>query len=223
MASSPSNPRPDGHGPTVDTDRVRAVYDKQATHYDSVISLAERLLFAGGRQWAARHATGRVLEVGIGTGRNLEFYTPEAELTGLELSPAMLERARTRAARLGRPIELILGDAENLPFPAAHFNTVVATLTLCAIPDHTAAVAEMARVLRPGGRLILLDHAASPQPAVRMIQRLLDPLFVRLAADHLLRQPEQAVLAAGLAIDRLTRSKAGIVTRLLAHKPHNRG
>ena len=205
------------------TERVRAVYDKQATHYDTVISLAERLLFPGGRQWAAGHAAGRVLEVGIGTGRNLPFYPQGVELTGIELSSAMLERARTRAARLGRPIELILGDAQQLPLPAAHFDTVVATLTLCSISDHTAAVAEMARVLRPGGRLVLLDHAASPRPAVRAIQRLLDPLFVRLAADHLLRQPEQAVVAAGLAIDRLTRAKAGIVTRLLAHKPHDRG
>lgn len=219
MTPTPTAPHPERAA----TDRVRAVYDKQAAHYDALIALPERLLFAGGRQWACRHAAGRVLEVGVGTGRNIEFYPPEVELTGLELRPAMLQQARERAARSGRPVQLIVGDAQQLPFPDADFDTVLATLTLCAIPDPDAAVAEMARVLRPGGRLVLLDHAASPRPVVRAIQRLLDPLFVRLAADHLLREPEQAAVAASLTIERLTRSKAGIVTRLLAHKPHDRG
>lgn len=77
----------------------------------------------------------------------------------------------------------------------------------------------MARVLRPGGRLILLDHVASPNRAVRAAQRLLDPLLVRYEGEHLLREPDTAVSAAGLVIDELTRSKLGIVLRLTAHKP----
>lgn len=77
----------------------------------------------------------------------------------------------------------------------------------------------MARVLRPGGRVILLDHVASPNRLIRAIQHLLDPLTVRFQGDHLLRQPDHAVRAAGLVIDELTRAKAGIVMRLTAHKP----
>ena len=202
-----------------ETARVRAVYERQALHYDTLIAVAERLLFSGGRAWASGQARGKVLEVAIGTGRNLPLYPADVELTGIDLSPAMLARAGARAARLGRSVDLRVADAQQLPFPDADFDTVVATLTLCSIPDDVVAVREMARVLRPGGRLVLLDHVASPSPRVRAAQRLLNPLFVRVAADHLLRRPESAVRAAGLRIDELVRSRRGIVARLLAHKP----
>ncbi|MBN9618831.1 MAG: methyltransferase domain-containing protein, partial [Actinobacteria bacterium] len=172
-----------------------------------------------GRRWACSQANGEVLEVAVGTGRNLPYYPPAARLTGVDLSPAVLGKAHIRAAALNRPTELRLGDAQHLDFPDATFDTVLATLTLCSIPDHHAAVAEMARVLRPGGHLILLDHVASPNRAIRAVQRLLNPLTVRFQGDHLLRQPEHAVRAAGLLIDELIRAKAGIVTRLTAHKP----
>lgn len=202
-----------------ETDRVRAIYNRIAHRYDPVIAVAERLLFRGGRQWVCAQAAGRVLEVGIGTGRNLPCYRPDVQLTGVELSPAMLSRAAARAQALHRTVDLRVADAEQLPFPDASFDTVTATLTLCSIPDDQAAVRQMARVLRPGGRLLLLDHVASPLLPVATAQRLLDPLLVRLAGDHLLREPDQAVRAAGLVIDELTRSKLGIVARLVAHKP----
>ena len=200
------------------TARVRAVYEKQAPYYDRVIAVAERLLFAGGREWACRQASGRVLEVGVGTGRNLPCYASDVELIALDLSPAMLARAQARARDLGRAVDLRVADAECLPFADASFDTVLATLTLCSIPDDLTAVAEMARVLRPGGRLVLLDHVASPSPAVRRTQRLLEPLFLRLAEDHLLREPEGAVRRAGLVIEEATRSRLGLVLRLTARK-----
>lgn len=212
------SPRPSWRAASPDTSRVRDVYDRQARHYDAVIAVAERLLFSGGRHWACGQVSGRVLEVGIGTGRNLPLYPSGAELTGIELSPAMLDLAHARAARLGRPADLRLADAENLPFADGSFDSVIATLTLCSIPDPGTAVAEMARVLRPGGRLVLLDHVASPLPGVRKVQRLLEPAFLRLAADHLLREPEVAVRASRLEVEELTRSKLGMVLRLACRK-----
>jgi ubiquinone/menaquinone biosynthesis C-methylase UbiE len=200
------------------TERVCGIYDKQAPHYDTVIAVAEWLLFRGGRQWACRQVRDKVLEVGVGTGRNLPFYPPEVHLTGIELSPAMLVRARARADQLDRPADLRQGDAQRLPFRDASFDSVIATLTLCSIPDDVAAVAEMARVLRPGGRLVLLDHVASPVRAVRRTQRLLQPAFLRLAADHLLREPDAAVRASGLEIEQLSRSTLGMVMRLACRK-----
>ena len=202
-----------------ETARVRDVYEKQAPYYDRVIAVAERLLFAGGREWACRHVHGDVLEVGVGTGRNLPCLPEGIALSGIELSPAMLARTEERARRLGRTADLRVGDAQRLPFADATFDTVLATLTLCSIPDDVTAVAEMARVLRPGGRLVLLDHVASPSRVVRAMQRLLEPLFLRLAADHLLREPEDAVRRAGLVIEELSRSRAGLVLRLTARRP----
>jgi len=206
----------------VETGRVRGIYDAMAPRYDRMIAVAEWLLFRDGRQWACAIATGRVLEVAVGTGRNLACYPADVHLTGVELSRSMLAQAQARAETLHRAVDLRLGDAQHLTFPDATFDTVVATLTLCSIPDDQAAVREMARVLRPGGRLVLLDHVASPVRPVRAAQRLLDPLLVRFQGDHLLRQPERAVRSAGLVVDELTRSRFGIVLRLAAHKPTSR-
>ncbi len=204
-----------------ETDRVRRIYDRLAPRYDRLIALAERLLFAGGRQWACGEARGDVLEVAVGTGGNLAFYPPGVRLTGIDVSEGMLARAaaRARGLDLGQCVGLRVGDAQHLDFQDASFDTVIATLALCSIPDHEAAVAEMARVLRPGGRLRLLEHVASPRLPIRVLQQILDPLSVRLQGDHLLRRPELPVRAAGLDIDHMHRSKAGIVLTLAARKP----
>ena len=203
-----------------ETLRVQGIYDKQAPRYDRVIALAERLLFGGGRQWAcAQAATGRVLEVGIGTGRNLGWYPHAVEVVGVDVSLKMLAVARGRTDERARSVQLSVVDAQRLSFRDASFDTVVATLTLCSIPDHRLAVQEMARVLRPGGRLILLEHVASSNWLVRVVQRLLDPVTVRFQGDHLLREPDIAVSNEGLVIDEFDRLKWGIVARLTAHKP----
>ena len=109
-------------------------------------------------------------------------------------------------------------DAQALPFPDEAFDTVVMTLSLCTIPDDHEAVAEPSRVLRPCGRLLLLEHVRSPIWPVRAVQRVLDPLFVRFQADHLLRDSLDHLQDASLEVERLERSKWGIVERLSARK-----
>ena len=202
-----------------ETERVRRIYDESAGRYDRQIGFFERLLFGGGREWVCSQARGEVLEIAIGTGRNLPFYPKEVRLTGVDLSPAMLEVALARSQELGVVADLRVGDAQALPFPDEAFDTVVMTLSLCTIPDDSKAVAEASRVLRPGGCLLLLEHVRSPIPPVRAVQRVLDPLFVRLGADHLLREPLDHLEDASLAVERLERSKWGIVERLSARKP----
>ncbi len=197
---------------------VRDRYDRAAPHYDRKIAVPERLLFADGRQWAAGQARGDVLEVAVGTG-NLPHYPAGVRVTGIDLSHAMLDLARRRADQAAASVELHVGDAQRLALPDDSFDTVAATLALCSIPDDAAAMAEIARVLRPGGTLVLLEHVRSPSRLVRWAQRLLQPLLLRLEGDHVLREPDQRVTAAGLRTDLLVRSKLGIVLRLRAHKP----
>ena len=131
----------------------------------------------------------------------------------------MLEIARARARELGRDADLRAGDAQALDFPDERFDTVVCTLSLCTILDDRAAVAEARRVWRPGGGFLLLEHVRSPVLPVRLGQRLLDPLFVRFEADHLLREPLDHLHAEGFEIERLERSKLGIVERVAGRKP----
>ena len=202
-----------------DTERVRRHYDRNAGSYDQLIDPFERVLFGGGREWVCSRAQGEVLEIAAGTGRNLPFYPEGVRLTAVELSPGMLEIARRRAQELGVQAELRVGDAHNLPFPDASFDTVVATLALCTIPDDRRAVAEAARVLRPGGLLLLLEHVRSPILPVRILQRAFNPLTVLIENDHLIREPLRHIQDAGLVVEHLERSKWGVVERLAARKP----
>jgi ubiquinone/menaquinone biosynthesis C-methylase UbiE len=131
----------------------------------------------------------------------------------------MLELARRRAEQLGRPVDLRLGDAQALELPNASFDTVVCTLSLCAISDQRRAIAEMKRVLRPGSRLLLLDHVAAAPRAARAVQWLLERITVPLGGEHLRRRPLPQVQAEGFAVERRERYKLGIVERLVARKP----
>ncbi|MGH2948521.1 MAG: class I SAM-dependent methyltransferase [Solirubrobacteraceae bacterium] len=202
-----------------ETERVRKIQDRDAARYDRQIAIPERILFGDGRRWVCDRARGDVLELAVGTARNLPFYPRDVTLTGIELSDEMLAIGRRRAQQLGRSADLRLGDAQALEFPDESFDTVVCTLSLCTIPYPRRAVAEARRVLRPGGRMLLLEHVRSPVRAVRVVEQLLDPLAVRFAADHLTREPLEYLRGQGFKIERVERSKWGIVERIAARKP----
>lgn len=208
-----------GSDSAAETERVREIWAKFAPKYDRQIAFFERILFGGMREWACSRANGDVLEVGVGTGRNLEHYPSDVRLTGVDLSPETLEIARRRAALLQRDVELRVGDAEKLDLPDEAFDTVVSTLTMCSIPDYRAALTEARRVLRPEGRLVMVEHVRSPSTGVRVGQRLLNPLTVRFGADHLLREPLDAVRRLGFEVLEFERLKWGIVERAVASKP----
>jgi ubiquinone/menaquinone biosynthesis C-methylase UbiE len=209
------NPKPD----ETPAAKQRRVWDKTAPAYDRQIALFERIWFGGGREWVCSRATGDVLEVAIGTGRNLPFYPRGVRITGIDLSPAMLEFARRRAADLGMDVELAEGDAEALPYADNRFDTVLCALSLCSIPDRANAIAEMARVLKPGGRLLLVDHIGSSWPPIYAAQWLLERLTIRVAGEHFTRRQRPLVQAAGLEILEAERLKAGSIERVCARKP----
>ncbi len=202
------------------TAKVRRAWEKGAPGYDKQIAFFERIWFGGGRQWLGARARGRVLEVAIGTGLNLPFYpAATTTITGIDLSPAMLAIARQRAADLGVHVDLHTGDAQALPFDDATFDTVVCALSLCTIPDPATAIAEMRRVLLPGGRLLLLDHVGSTWPPIRAAQWLLEQVTRRAAGEHFTRRQLPLVRAAGFDIVEVERLKAGTVERVFARKP----
>jgi len=204
---------------TRETERLRRIWENQRQRNDRTAALWEKTLFEDGRRWVCEHTHGEVLEVAIGTGLNLAFYPDGVRLTGVDLSPAMLEIAHQRARELGIEVNLREGDAQGLPLPDESFDTVVCTLALCNIPDDRKAVAEMKRVLRPGGRLLLLDHVRAASRLGRALQRALEVVMVRLGGEHLLRRPLEHVRAEGFRIEEHERYKLGIIERLAARKP----
>jgi ubiquinone/menaquinone biosynthesis C-methylase UbiE len=143
-----------------------------------------------------------LLEIGLGSGLNLPFYRPPVDVViGLEPSAELRRMARARAASAAVPVELLGASAEALPLDDRSVDTVVTTWTLCTIPDAPRALAEMRRVLRPGGSLLFVEHGRAPEPGVARWQDRLDPLWERLAGGcHLNRKMDALIAGNGLRI-----------------------
>jgi ubiquinone/menaquinone biosynthesis C-methylase UbiE len=189
-----------------------------AMPYDLLQRALEPGVLRGTRRWVAGRATGRTLDVAIGSGLTVPLYPSAVTLTGVDTSPTMLALARRRAEAAGRPVDLRLGDAEDLRWATDSFDTVVCVFGLCAVRDHRRALDEMARVLRPGGALVLADHVVSTHRSVRAVQAVLDTVPLPLPDEHWRRRPLPLVTAMGFAIESHDRFLAGIVERLAARR-----
>jgi ubiquinone/menaquinone biosynthesis C-methylase UbiE len=157
------------------------------------------------RERVAGAAEGRILDVGIGSGLNLPFYARQAqEIFGLDPLPRLLARTQSNAQHMQIPIYLLEGSAERIPLADRSMDTIVMTWTGCSIPEVGTALREMRRVLKPGGRLLFVEHGRAPEPAVARWQDRLDPFWRRLSGGcHLNRKIDDLLSDAGFHIDRL--------------------
>lgn len=201
------------------TATTRARYNRIAPMYDAMEALTERTAFGAWRQqlWAAV-PVGRVLEVGVGTGKNLPFYPPGAQMTAIDLSDPMLARARQYAAALGAPVDLRLMDAQHLEFPDGAFDAAVATFVFCSVPDPLAGLHELGRVVRPEGDIWLLEHMRVDRPFVGPLMDLLNPLVVRVMGANINRRTVANVQRAGLTLLSVQELRGELV-RLIHARP----
>lgn len=200
-------------------DDIRGKYDEMAPSYDRKLAIIERLTgLRHLRQSFLAKARGDVLDTATGTGRNFAFYVVDCTVTGIDLSEAMLKRAKCNAEAIGRTVRLVLGDAEKMEFADASFDTVVSTLAMCSYPHPDLAVREMARVCKPEGRLLFLEHGPSSNPFIHRLQRLMKKRHARRHACHLHRDAKDIIEAAGLTIASYERSFFGILTTIEARK-----
>jgi ubiquinone/menaquinone biosynthesis C-methylase UbiE len=153
-------------------------------------------------------ATGRVLEVGAGSGLNLALYKPTvSEVLALEPAPKLILMAEARARAAMRPVRFIEASAEAIPLEDNSIDTVVTTWTLCTIPDPVQAMQEMRRVLRPGGRLLFVEHGLAPEPRIQKWQNRLTPMWRHVSGGcHLNRPIADTIAQAGYRFERLETS-----------------
>ncbi|MEO8273582.1 MAG: class I SAM-dependent methyltransferase [Chloroflexota bacterium] len=184
---------------------------------DAAMRAGDRLGLRNARSRVAGGARGDTLEIGIGTGSNLRVYPAGAAVHGVDVSAAALAVAAERAERDGRDVALLEGDAAALPFPDASFDTVVATFVLCSVGDVASSLREARRVLRPGGRIRLLEHARSRHRALGLLQQRAAPAWARLSGgcrlDHDVRR---AVRDAGLTVVEERTRAGGILVEIVA-------
>jgi ubiquinone/menaquinone biosynthesis C-methylase UbiE len=181
--------------------------------YDAICAVSEATGLARWRGWLVSGARGRVLDLGCGTGRNLPLLPTGTRAVGLEPSWPAIERARRRAPQ----VALVVGRAEALPFRDAAFDTVLSGLAFCTIADPGRGLREVRRVLRPDGRLRMLEHVRSTRPWKARLQDRLQPAWTWLAGGcHPNRETERAVEAAGFQIEGEGRRAKGDMRRLSA-------
>jgi SAM-dependent methyltransferase len=149
-------------------------------------------------------AEGHVFELGCGGGLNQRFYDTGrvTAFSGIDPTEKLLDYAREEAARKGWQADIREGLGEDLPFEDASFDTVVTTFTLCSVQDHARTMGELRRVLKPGGRLLYLEHGRAPDAGVAKWQDRIEPLWKRMAGGcHLTRPVSDALTGAGFAVE----------------------
>lgn len=189
---------------------ISAKYDRFARWYDWLEGIPDVLGLSGLRRKLLKRASGNVLEVAVGTGKNLAYYPRDCRIIALDLSKEMLKVARNRAAKLSMEIPFLVADAEALPFRDNAFDTVASSLSTCTFPNPVAALAEMARVCRPEGGVLLLEHGRGDRKKIGRWQDRHADQFAKPLGCHWNREPLNLAKSAGLKIARAQRRFFGI-------------
>lgn len=197
-------------------------YDLWASIYDWAEWPVERFLFRQWREelWAPVEGP-EVLEVGVGTGKNVPYYPETVDVTAIDLAPAMIEQARKQVGQHSDgSVTLYEMDAQDLDFPESRFDEVVATLVFCSVPDPVLGLREALRVTKPGGHLRLLEHMRASTPGLGRLMDVLDAPIHWAAGMHIARETVENVRRAGWKIeDVVSLSTADIFRRIVARKP----
>jgi len=185
--------------------------------YDYLMQPLEDTAYGRCRQRLFRSLTGKILELGIGTGRNLDVYSPQANVTGVDIEPQLVRAAATRAPR---GVEVLVADAQQLPFPMASFDCVTAALVFCTIPEPIVALREVARVLRPTGRFVLLEHTVTDRPVPDALLNVATPFWKKLTGGCMInRDTVQLLENDGWQLQRHERLVGGLVRMIEAVPP----
>ncbi len=177
-------------------DNIRRRYDRLAPWFDSLEGFLEGLLFRRLRKKLWAQARGEhILEVGVGTGKNFQFYPENARITAIDFSPQMLKQAQRKQERKQVAVELSLMDVQSLCYADNSFDTVIASFVFCSVPKPRKGLKELYRVLKPGGQLLLLEHVLSSNKVMAALMNLFNPLVLGLLGANINRQTVKNVQA----------------------------
>ena len=182
------------------TEKIRKRYDRTARFYDLMGYMMEKGKMSEWRKSIWKEAQGKVLEVGVGTGKNIEYYSENADITAIDFSKKMLQKAREKADKLGSNVDLRLMDVQKLDFPDNTFDTIVTTCVFCSVPDPVKGLMEIKRVCKNDGKIIMLEHVKSKGRFLSLLMDFFNPLTVIIAGANINRNTIGNLRKAGLEV-----------------------
>jgi ubiquinone/menaquinone biosynthesis C-methylase UbiE len=203
-----------------ETEAVKKRYDRIAPYFDAVEGLMEKMLFGAWRRriWDCVEP-GKILEVGVGTGKNFPYYPAAAEITAIDFSAKMLAQAQRKAAGEKLRVDLRLLDVQAMDFPDNSFDTAIGTFVFCSVPLPLQGLKEVRRVLKPGGRLLLLEHVRSSNRLPAALMDFFNPLAAALVGANINRDTVENVRLSGFAEVGVDASSGDILKLIEARKP----
>ena len=182
------------------TEKIKKRYNRVAKVFDITEAMMEKGKMGEWRAMVWKEAKGKVLEVGIGTGKNIQYYPDDVEVTAIDFSEEMLLKAKEKAKKLGRNVDLRLMDAQQLEFQDETFDTVITTCVFCSVPDAVKGLEEIRRVCKENGQIIMLEHVRSKNPVLGVVMDMLNPVVVRIVGANINRDTISNIKRAGLNV-----------------------
>lgn len=185
----------------METIKSQKKYDRNARFYDLIEMPLECLFYSKLRKKYFSALKGKILEVGIGTGKNMNYYNQEAEVVGIDFSAEMLKKAKKKLAFSKRKnIVLIQMDVENLNFKENSFDYVIASTVFCSVPNPVKGLKEVKRVLKPAGKVVMIEHVISQHRLISFLQNLFNPMIRFITGVNINRDTGQNIIKSGMKI-----------------------
>ncbi|WP_036251627.1 class I SAM-dependent methyltransferase [Methylobacter sp. BBA5.1] len=202
-----------------DSAAIKKRYDRIAPYFDGMEAVVEGLLFKSWRKRLWDKVDGHhILEIGVGTGKNFDYYPKDARITGIDFSEKMLTQAKRKRDRKQVNVDLELMDVQSLCFADNSFDTVIGSFVFCSVPSPVKGLKELYRVCKPGGQVLLLEHVLSSKPVIAGAMNLLNPLVVALVGANINRQTVKNVQACAFGSVRVDERSSDIIKLIEAKK-----